>query len=70
MLANDGSGVIQAWDSLRLPNRPCGWLLFTNGCKPKAGSTCSRSHDLAHQDAASVAKVKAAVTPAMLAAMK
>ena len=68
-LAKGGAanGVIQAWDSLCLPNRPCGWLLLTSGCKPKPGMTCSRSHQLSDFDPAQVAKIKAACTPAMLA---
>ena len=61
------TGLIQAWDSLRLPCHPCGWMLTLDGCTK--GTKCTRSHDAAHQDAAAIAKIKAACTPALLAKM-
>ena len=63
------SGLISAWDSLRLANRPCGWALLKAGCRPKPGTSCLKSHDPKHQDAAAVAKVKAACTPDLLSQM-
>ena len=71
MVSRDGkpNGVVQAWDSLGLPNRPCGWTLFKAGCKPKPGQTCAKSHDPAHRPAAEVAKIKAACDDDMLKLM-